>query len=279
MSDIFISALVVGVSKIEWENNPKMLSSVCLSVIQKWISSDFNCLDKEDISDEMRRDYGRIKQSYFGMINDIYNLSNNYHMLQYFLHNKEIEGGFKISYAQTITENYIFNLRCIYDFLSHFARIFMEPKNVKSYLNTKTYKSLNTFIGYCEKHQKVLPQEIINYYINLKHDLDVIKKIRDTIVHDGKEPFIDIIDNEFSFKVSASNLICNDIIDILSTGNNQFPLFKYLKTLTNTLFNSIEVLGNILGNESHKRNSKFVIERTAISGISIADFKLFLSQN
>jgi hypothetical protein len=117
---------------------------------------------------------------------------------------------------------------------------------------------------------------ICEILLNCESDLENIKTIRDSIIHKGKEAIIEISNNQVYFRIPKKSPYGeeNCLPDILFLGNDKnFPLKKYLRTLTISLINYLENLGNTIGQEFYNKNNSYRVEFAALVGICIKDFK------
>ncbi len=280
MNDLFIKGTAIGFNYQKWKEDRELLSSLLLSVMETWLINTYNAQDKLiiEISEQQEREYGKIKVAFWGFEGDIHNLAVNHHLLISILNNRDLDKGLKSLYASLLVENYIINLRSIYDFCSFFPRIVMTLKDIQQYQKRKYPDSLNTFIKYCESDSsKVLPDKLRDLMKNSRNKLENIKIIRDLIIHKGKESIIELKEEETVFRIPSKSPYGkeNALPDILRLGNSDYPLENYLRTLTLKLFDFLEKLGTILIMEL-KNNANYRLELTALIGICVKDFNDFL---
>lgn len=257
MSDLFIKGTAFGFDYKTWIEDKKLLSSLLLSVLDTWFRTIYNAqgIIVSEISKEQEREYGRIKNAILGFEGDLHNLTVNYHLLTSLVKNDNIDKGIKSLYISLLIENYIMNIRSLYDFCSFFPRIIMSIENVKKYSNRKYSDSLNTFIKYCDSEElQELPINMRNFIKGSSNKLEDIKTIRDSIIHKGKESIVEFKDNDIFFRipVKAPYGVENALPDILHLGNSDYPLTNYLKELTISLFDFMENLGMLLYGELQK---------------------------
>jgi hypothetical protein len=282
MSELFIKGTVIGLDYKKWKEDIELFSSILSSVLETWKIRTYDNQDnlKTEIAENLSREYGRVKSAYYGFDGDVNNLSVNYHLLKSILENKDLENGLKTMYLSLLVENYIINIRSIYDFTSFFPRLIMPLKDIQQYKNRKNPDSLNTFITYCEKNKpSFFSQDFLNLMNGTKEDLEVIRKIRDSIIHKGKESLIIITDNDVLFRIpsKAPYGVENSLPDILDLGNSNYPLLIYLRKLTVNLINYMEQLGNLMFLE-FKKDENYRLELTALIGICIKDFNEFIHE-
>lgn len=285
MNDFIIKGTAHGFSNKEYNEDPELFSSVLISVIQTWIFRTYDTQDnlKIEINEETEREYGRIKAAHYALENDIHNLAVNYHLLCRLIGDSELDKGFKLLYVSLLVENYIINLRSIYDSTSLFPRLLVDSKDFKKLPNGKNSDSLNSLIRNIKKTfetiNQLYPTSINETILDIESDLDNIRTIRDAIIHKGKEPIIEITNNQVYFRIPQKPPYGkeNCLPDILFLGkDNNYPLKKYLRILTIRLIDYMERLGNVIGEEFYKKNNNYRVELTALVGISMKDFIEFL---
>jgi|LSQX01.2.fsa_nt_gb hypothetical protein len=280
MNNLFLKGTATGFDYKKSKDDRELQSSLLLSVMNTWLINTYNTQDKLiiEISDQQEREYGVIKAALWGFEGDIHNLAVNHHLLTSLLNNRDLSKGLKSLYTSLLVENFIINLRSIYDFCSVFPRIIMSLKDIQQYKKRKNADSLNTFINYCEQESsKDLPNDLRHLMKNARNEFENIKTIRDLIIHKGKESIIQIKENETVFRMPSKPPYGkgNALPDIHDLGNSDYPLMEYLRTLTLTLFEFIEKLGTILIMEL-KNNVNYRLEFTVLVGICIKDFNNFL---
>ena len=128
MDNFILKGTAFGFSYEEWANKNDLLPSTLISVIEAWRRTvqEQDLSFKPDILDDFKREYGRIINAYYGFEGDMHNLSINYHLIKSISMDKEQDNGLKILYVGLLTENYITNLRSIYDFTSLFPRMLIN---------------------------------------------------------------------------------------------------------------------------------------------------------
>ena len=286
MNEFYIKGTVCGISSKDYNDDPELFSSILISVLQTWIFRTYDTQDNLiiDINEESDRQYGRIKAAYYALNNDIHNLSVNYHLLSKLINNFELDKGFKLLYISLLVENYIINLRSIYDLTSFFPSLLLDFKDFKKIPTGKHSDSLNSLLKNIKKMNiddinQLYPQSINETIMICESNLNDVKTIRDAIIHKGKEAIIEITNNEVYFRIPKKPPYGkeNCLPDILCLGiDNNFPLIKYLKTLTIRLMNYLEQLGETIGQEFYNKDNSYRVELTALVGICMRDFKEFL---
>lgn len=279
MSDLFAKGTAIGFDYKTWKEDEKLFSSLLLSVLQTWLMTNYDSKDHliVSMSNEQERIFGKIKTAFWGFEGDIHNLAVNYHFLVSQIENND-NSSLKSLYVSLLVENYIINLRSIYDFCSIFPQVIMLPKDIREYQNRKYPDSLNTFIKYCtSSNTKSLPNNLKSIIQDVKPKLETIKIVRDLIIHKGKEPIVGFKENKVFFRIPSRPPYGkeNALPDILNMGNCDYPLLDYLRILTIDLLNFMENLGLLLLEELRK-DKEYMLDLTALVGVCIKDFNIFL---
>jgi len=286
MNNVFIKATAHGFTNKEYNEDPELFTSILISVIHTWIYRTYDTQDnlKIEIDEEIEREYGRIKAAYHALENDIHNLAVNNHLLSQLINNNDLDKGFKLLYISLLVENYIINLRSIYDSTTLLPRLLIDSKDFKKLPNGKNSDSLNNLIKSIKKTfntiNQLYPQSINKTILDCEFDLDNIRKIRDAIIHKGKEPIIEITNNQVYFRIPQKPPYGkeNSLPDILFLGKeNNYPLNKYLRALTKRLINYMERLGNTIGQEFYNKDNNYRVDLTALVGICMKDFIEYLN--
>lgn len=279
MNKVFVKGTAIGFNLKTWKEDPEIFSSILLSAIQTWIQN----ISKDEISDDLAREFGKIENAYCGIEGDIHNLSVNIHLMKHILSNNSLDTQFKSLYISLLTENYIINLRSIYDFTSYFPRICMSDKDVVRFKNVKNEDSINSFKKFLGKlvSKDQFTINIKQLFERTENDLGNVIRIRDLIIHKGKETIITIKENQPYFiipgRVQSSEE--NSLPDIMNLNKKDYPLFGYLRILTRNLINYMESLGYIIIEELQIRSDKkkYNLELTALIGYCMKEFNDFLN--
>lgn len=268
-----IKGTIMGYKYENWKQDKDILSSILISVMETWEWDCFNHIDKK-FSSNLYREYGKIKNAHSGFMNDIHNLAIAWDMLESALNNKSLEFGKKLLNITLLMEMYFTNLRSIYDFTSYFPKLLIEEKNL-THLPSKKEGSVKELIKYFKKEsaKEIISQEIIDVIIECEENLDNIRKIRDLIIHKGKELLL-FFDNSGEVKISFSNK--NLLPNILNEECQAYDLKKYLRKITNNTFEYIEKLGYAMYNEILKKNTNYKIYLCALTGVCIPNFIEYL---
>lgn len=281
MSNFVIKGTVVGCGYKYWKEDKNILSSRLISVMATW-EMKYRLTDKE-ISKNLNREYGKIKNAYSAIMNDIHNLAISLDMIESNLNNTSLEWGKKSMYVTLLVEAYFTNLRSIYDFTSYFAKLLVAEEKLNQ-LPSKKEGSIKELIKYCKKEaaKEVMPQEVINAFVECEENLDNIRMIRDLIIHKGKEPIL-FFENSGEIKFSI-NQITNDknknlLPNILNEESQLYDLKKYLAKITNNTFEYIEKLGTAMHHEFLKKDKDYRIYLGGLVGMCIPNFIEFLGWN
>jgi len=164
----------------------------------------------------------------------------------------------------------------VYDFFYHFIKICLDEKQLKQYPGTD---SINTLVSYAEKPNNAnkLPSEIIRYLEYIQSDLDNIKKIRDSIIHKGKDIMLTRDSGILYMSMNIKDLFSKDNLspNILEEENLNYDVGKYLSKIIKTTFRNIEILGDVIYSELHQ-NENYKWGLYAISNYCIDEFNEFL---
>lgn len=255
-----------------------IFSSVLLSVMSSWYYSTYSSAGEplRDFSAEELREFGKIRLALNGYTNDLHNISINYCLFKEINNNTDI-GIYKGNiYLESIFENIFTNLRSLYDFFYHFIKICLDEKQLKQYPGTD---SINTLVTYAKKPNNInkLPSEIIKYLEYIESDLDDIKKIRDSIIHKGKDIMLTRDSGKLYMRMPIKDLFSEDNLlpNILEQENLNYDVEKYLSKIVKTTFKNMEILGEIIYSEMcNNENYKWGLY--AISNYCIDDFNDFL---
>lgn len=252
------------------DDNREYFSSILLSVMMSWQISINET--KSTITDEVRiKQLDEIDRAIDGMVSDIHNLAVNYHLMTNIIKTDEYKGtGLRGLYLSLLTENYITNVRSIYDFCSIFPRIIMSVDNIESYCKFIGNDTLRTLIKAVKgkaainengerlsvsnemltKTVSELPDYLKSLLCNAHKRFEIINKIRNDIIHKGDEPFILFNENQPTIRLPNKfpNDKTNKLPNILELDESitDYPLFDYLKVLTHDLFEFMENLGAAL---------------------------------
>ena len=241
------------------DENRAHLSSFLLSAMKDWEGSIPKCL--EVIPPESKEVYkeqcDKIEAAADGMVSDLHNLAINYHLMTDIIKNNEYkDNGLRELYIGLLMENYVTNIRSIYDFCSVFPRILMSIDRIKKYTTNNgqqsdsLYRLIQVLDGKNPANLAELPDSMKTLIKNAKDQLDIVREIRDAIVHKGNEPFVQFNADDAVFRLPEKypNDKTNKCRDILQLGDSaqDYPLFKYLRKLTLDLFDFMENMGYIL---------------------------------
>lgn len=128
--------------------------------------------------------------------------------------------------------------------------------------------------------EKIYSQNSINTVGECKKDFDIVERIRDAIIHHGKEPVVLLnTENYLSFKIPmhVGNYSSNNLLpDILGIGDTAYPLLDYIRKVTVDLLLNMERIGNCIGNEYISKQPTQTLYLYGLIGICIKDFVNFL---
>ena len=256
----------------------ELFSSLLFSVVNSWYYSNYehNGTLKVGIPEEKAREYGKIKAAVNGFTDDLHNLSVNYCLFREIDEAEKINGHKSNLYICLILEHLFTNLRSIYDFLYHFAKIPLSDKQLKQYPKTDSINNLTSF-SKKQNNQDKLPESVIWVLNSMERDLADIKKIRDGIIHQGKDFLLTRKEGILHMRIPIKESNSNDNLlpNILNTNDIDYNVEKYLNKIIKTTLKNMEDFGTILYNEmSHKPEFHFALY--AISNYCIDEFNEFL---
>lgn len=285
MATMFIKGTVIGFDYEKWKNDPDSLASWLICILETWQMATFTPQGKflTEQSEDVRKKYGEVRGAIQAFTNDIHSLSVCYHQMLYILNDEIPEVGLKTLYLSNLVESYITNIRTIYDLMAVFARIVVKPGYLK--LRTVSTDSLSellkTFENKKQWSQDVFSEPIVAIYANIRESLNMVREIRNSIIHDGKEPIVTIKNGTAFFRIpkTINSPYETSLPDILEFGTPDFPLFPYLQHVTRTLFMHMDNLGTALGNDAHKKDNNYRCELTVLIGICIPEFMKFIHKD
>lgn len=255
-----------------------LFSSILLSVMSSWYYSTYTSTGEplRNYSEQELREFGKIRLALNGYTNDLHNISITYGLFKEIHNNTEI-GIYKGNiYLESLFENIFTNLRSLYDFFYHFIKICLNDKQLKQYPVTD---SINNLVSYAKKPNNAdkLPSEIIKYLEYIQSDLDNIKKIRDGIIHKGKDIMLTRDSGKLYMRMPIKDLFSKDNLlpNILEEDNLNYDVEKYLSKIIKTTFRNMEILGDIIYSELHQ-NENYKWGCYAISNYCIDEFNEFL---
>lgn len=253
-------------------------SSLLLSVMTSWYYSTYTSSGEplKNYSQNELREYGKIKSALNGYTNDLHNISINYCLFKEINNNIEI-GKYKGDlYIVLLLENIFTNLRSLYDFFYHFIKICLNEKHLKQYPQKDSINNLITFAHNPNNSDK-LPPEVIRYLKYIQSDLEDIKKIRDNIIHKGKDIMLSRDSGKLLMRIPIKDLFTKDNLlpNILEEENLNYDVEKYLSKIIKTTFKNMEMLGEVLFSELCQ-DKNYRISLCSISNYCIDDFNDFL---
>ncbi|WP_241279588.1 hypothetical protein [Chryseobacterium cucumeris] len=266
------------VSPQSFKVGEETFSSLLLSVMTSWYYSTYTSSGEplKNYSQNELREYGKIKSALNGYTNDLHNISINYCLFKEINNNIEI-GKYKGDlYIVLLLENIFTNLRSLYDFFYHFIKICLNEKHLKQYPQKDSINNLITFAHNPNNSDK-LPPEVIRYLEYIQSDLEDIKKIRDNIIHKGKDIMLSRDSGKLLMRIPIKDLFTKDNLlpNILEEENLNYDVEKYLSKIIKTTFKNMEMLGEVLFSELCQ-DKNYRISLCSISNYCIDDFNDFL---
>lgn len=285
MSTMFIKGTVIGFNYKKWKTDPDSFASWLICVLETWQKAHFkpNGEFLFEQPEDVRKKYGEVRAAIQAFTNDIHSLSICYHQMVYILEDEKPEVGLKMLYISNLVENYITNIRTIYDLLSVFLRIVVDPKYLKS--RAVSTDSLNKVLKFIEdnEHQgiEIFSEPVAKVAKMMRPSLNMIRTIRDAIIHDGKEPIVTIQLNVPYFRIpkNINNPYETLLPNLLELDSQDFPIFPYLQCITRTLLIHMDELGTIIGNDAYSKDNNYYCELPVLIGICIPEFVSFIHRD
>jgi len=284
MASLFIKGTAL-VTKENYFDDPKCPGSYLLCAVETWVMRNFANTGEftTEYPNEVKRKYGEVRSASEAFQNDIHNLTIGYHQMKSVMENEAMESSLKGLYLGNLVEHYITNIRWIYDHIAIFSRIVADTEHLSS-RNIST-DSLNVLLTYLkknpEKAKEIFSGPIVAQLEVLSPSLDIIKTVRDAIIHDGKEPMITFSNGIPQIRIARSAYKRDESIlpDLLDLKSVDYPMFPYLRHLTGTLFTDMDRMGEELIKYFIRKDDSFRFELIALIGICVEDFVMFLITN
>jgi len=272
--------------------NPEHLKSAD-HALGDYLLSLFNTLKSErNFENQKRRDEGlpgivitRLEgliDSYFNALyNEIHTLAVLIDMVYYFS-NKSDDDNIRHKdslYIITLVESYFTSLRAIFDYISVVYRVALDEKYLPNIPSSDSFNDILKFVKK-ESAKDIIPNDIIELFLQYEDIFQNIKNIRDLIIHKGKEPIIYKDNNEYHFSLEVGSIFPykNVAEDILRIEKNIYPLMPYLSKLTNSVLEFTSNLGIMLYKHlTQKRGQEIKIVFSAYEGVCIPGFIKFLA--
>lgn len=282
MSTLFIKGTVIGFDYEKWQNDPDSLASWLICILETWQSSKFQASGEFLIEhqEDVRKKHGEVRGAIQAFTNDVHSLSICYHQMLYVLEDKTPEIGLKTLYLSNLVESYITNIRTIYDLMAVFARIVVGQEHLK--LRAVSTDSLSDLLKtLANKGQwsiDIFSEPVVSVYKNMRESLEMIREIRNSIIHDGKEPIVTIKSGVAYFRIpkNINSPYETSLPDLLNLNTTDFPLFPYLQHITRDLLSHMDNLGTAIGNEAYLKDNNYKCELPVLIGICIPEFMKFI---
>lgn len=233
---------------------------------------------------EVTREDGKILKACSGLTNDIHNLSIIIDMMIQIINKSKVDKDLKSKdflYLSVLLESYFTNLRSIFDFTAILIRLGLTDEKI-SKLPSKNRDSFNRIIEYVknENNRGIIQEEIINVMIKHEDTFNLIRDIRDLIIHKGDETIIFREDDDFTFGLFRyeDGKIINKFSNILKIEKERYPLLKYLSEITNRVLVYLDDLAGAIYNSLYNEN-KEPLFLAALQGYCIPVFIQFLDLN
>ncbi|MES2458892.1 MAG: hypothetical protein V4594_25300 [Bacteroidota bacterium] len=285
MSTLFIKGTVIGYDYEKWQNDPDSLATWLICMVETWHMAQFSATGEFliDHPDEVKKKYGEVRGAIQAFTNDIHSLSVCYHQMLYVLNDPTPEVGLKTLYLSNLVESYITNVRTIYDLMAVFARIVVSTEYLK--LRAVSTDSLSDLLKTFENKHKwsieIFSEPVVSVFKSMRGSLNMIREIRNSIIHDGKEPIVTIKQGVAYFRIpkTINSPYETSLPDLLDLNTPDYPLFPYLQHVTRTLFTHMDNLGRIIGNDAHLKDNDYRCELPVLIGICIPEFMEFIHKD
>ncbi|MEK4115656.1 hypothetical protein NST44_05570 [Paenibacillus sp. FSL W8-0919] len=219
---------------------------------------------------------GLIKEARTAMVHDIHGLAIINDMIQ-FTFEKHGELPHKdFLYVMELIEKYFTNLRSIYDFMSKVLRLAVEEGRIGQI----PFDSLNDLITYAETNPRAesyFPEDLISLLKNIKSEFQLVREIRDFIIHNGKQ--ISLLSDDRGYRLGPFD--SNGTLADYTPGKerNHEELVPYLAERTNRMIEFGEEVGIIINREFRRLHGDFPLFLCALEGVCIPSFVKFLGLN
>lgn len=193
MESLYIKGTAL-VTHESYKKDPTCLGFYLLCVMETWIMQNFANTGEfiREYPNEVKCKYGEVRAANEAFHNDMHSLTIGYHQMKQVMDDLQMESGLKRLYLGNLVEHYITKIRCIYDYMAVFARIVVNHSNLQP--SSISTDSLNALLKYIKKNETraadIFTEPIAKRLLTMETSLENIKTIRDTIIHDEKEPMI-----------------------------------------------------------------------------------------
>jgi hypothetical protein len=254
MDGLVIKGTIWAISMDQWKNDMTLFTSTVHMVMENWEMATYNhgADIKLEFSDDAKKKIGETHQALIAFSNDIHYLSICLHQLKHTHNDPSLNNRMKALYFTNLTESYFTNLRSIYDWLAQFSRIFLSDHLLERRKWTpESFETLTHLFDEGKEGLKVFPPEFVSVVLSLNKNLQVVRGIRNAIIHDGKEPVISFEkDGLVTIKIPGKIGVYNSgnmLPDILELGEAPFSLYDYIREVTLRLLYDMENYGTVIG--------------------------------
>jgi hypothetical protein len=249
MSDFVIKGTSIGWTWERLEEDNTVLGCFVIHTMMSWKLYMDNQM--QTLTDEEKREYGKVIQSLSGIQNDLHNLSVVIDMLNEIvtsIQSRSPHSSKLMLQISVLLETYFTNLRSIFDFCSTFVRIAVSNKLLKSMPSSDSYNALLKFVKK-ETVVGAVPPLIIESMMRNEHVFESVKKVRDLIIHKGEDTIVDRNSDKticFTLYKHKDGDVINMATDLLETNQPEYPVMKYLSELTRQVLNFLDLFGRAL---------------------------------
>lgn len=242
------------------------------SVLGLKLISVLDCILRPLLGDvhKLRPQYqGLIEEARIALVHDIHGLAILNDMLQFIFTKPDGIQHKDFLYVMEIIEKYFTNMRSIYDFMSKVLRLAVEEKNIGK-ISFDSFNSLLTFAESNSKPQQLLPEDLISLLTNIKDEFNLVKNIRDFIIHNGKQ--ISLLKDDKGYQLGPFNNQ-GELIELQLGEENKYEyLIPYLSQRTESMLKFGESIADIIHREFTRMNGEFPFMWSALEGVCIPSF-------
>ncbi|MNO34248.1 hypothetical protein D3C76_242790 [compost metagenome] len=212
---------------------------------------------------------GLIEEARVALVHDIHGLAVLNDMLQYIFDKPSGLQHKDFLYVMEIVEKYFTNMRSIYDFMSKVLRLAVEERDI----GKVSFDSLNSLIAFAEtnaKAEQFLPEVLISLLTNIKAEFDLVRNIRDFIIHNGKQ--ISLLKDDKGYLIGPFNDE-GALIELLPGENNKYEyLIPFLSQRTELMLKFGESIAEVIHVEFVRMHGEFPFMWCALEGVCIPSF-------
>lgn len=263
-----------------WEALSKDKNALGLKIISIYKTWE---MEKKVGDGDITRDEGKIVKAYKGLANDIHNLAIIIDMMKAIIEKSKQDNDLKekdFLYLNVLFESYFSNLRSLFDFTSLIIRMALSDESIKR-LPSRYEDSFSRILKFAKNtnNKGILSDEVVKAILDSEDTFNIIREIRDLIIHKGDEAIIYKEEDGLTFAIIkfTNEGPTNVVKNILGVESERYPVFDYLSELTNRTISYIEELAlAIYVNLCKIKNEEIHLQLAALQGICMPNFIKFL---